>query len=315
MQPKHTWSVYALFVASAVGCSVSDPPAEGGAAGSAGLAGGAGAFVAGGAGGAAGSMMPSQMGNGPSAGQGGTAGSSGGAGVGGGGSGGGAGVSGGGSGGKGGAGGVSGGGGVGGSGVSGGAGKSGGGGGGVSGMAGAGGAAGSAGMTGETGRLVGITAAHNAVRAAVDTSTPLSPLVWSDKLAAYAQQWADQLATTSCASPHHRSSQDLQTVNYGENLAAFISSAGGSSALDAVNGWGAEKACYTFGALMTTDKCDTTCYVGLNSDGCGHYTQIVWRTSKEVGCGVATCKNGGRQEDIWICNYSPPGNYIGRAPY
>lgn len=256
-------------------------------------------------------MMPSQMGNGPSAGQGGTAGSSGGAGIGGGGSGGKSGASG--ISGGGGGGGGSGRGGVGGSGFGGSGGKSGAGG--AAGMPGAGGVAGGAGMNGETGRLVGITAAHNAVRAAVNSGTPLPPLVWSDKLAQYAQAWADQLAATSCSSPHHRSSQDLQTVNYGENLAAFISSFGGSTAQEAVDGWAEEKTCYTFGALMTTDKCDTACYTALNSDGCGHYTQIVWRTSKEVGCGVASCKNGGGQEDIWICNYSPPGNFIGRSPY
>ena len=184
--------------------------------------------------------------------------------------------------------------------------------------AGAGAGAGMSGMSGmnvEMGRLVGITAAHNVVRAAVDSNTPLPPLVWSDKLAQYAQQWADQLATTSCSSPHHRTSQELQAVGYGENLAAFVSSAGGSTAQQAVTAWASEKTCYTFGELMTTDQCDTACYTALHSDGCGHYTQIVWRTSTSVGCGVATCQNGKGKEDIWICNYSPPGNYVGRNPY
>jgi len=44
---------------------------------------------------------------------------------------------------------------------------------------------------------------------------------------------------------------------------------------------------------------------------CGHYTQIVWRDTKELGCGVA---RGGDRE-IWVCDYSPPGNYQGRLPY
>ncbi|MEO6603578.1 MAG: CAP domain-containing protein [Polyangiaceae bacterium] len=284
MRPRHTWSIYALLVASAVGCSGNDPPASNDPSGRGGA--GAGSFAGGSAGGAAGTMMPSQMGNGPPAGQSGTAGTGGAGGA----SAGGAsagGVS---------AGGVS-------------------AGGGVSGKSGTSGVAGSAGMNGEMGRLVGITAAHNAVRSSVDSTPPLPPLVWSDELAQYAQQWADELAATSCSSPHHRSSQELQTVNYGENLAAFISSSGGSTAQQAVNAWAAEKTCYTFGALTTTDKCDTACYTGLHSDGCGHYTQIVWRASKEVGCGVASCPNGGGQEDIWICNYSPPGNFIGRTPY
>jgi pathogenesis-related protein 1 len=44
---------------------------------------------------------------------------------------------------------------------------------------------------------------------------------------------------------------------------------------------------------------------------CGHYTQIVWAGTREVGCAVAT--GGGRQ--VWVCNYDPPGNWIGKRPY
>lgn len=98
-------------------------------------------------------------------------------------------------------------------------------------------------------------------------------------------------------------------TGHGENLASFTSSVGGSTAQQAVTAWASEKTCNTFGKLMTTDGC----YTALHSDGCGHYTQIVSRTSTSVGCGVASCKNG--KEDIWICNYSPPGNYVGQNLY
>jgi KaiC/GvpD/RAD55 family RecA-like ATPase len=47
------------------------------------------------------------------------------------------------------------------------------------------------------------------------------------------------------------------------------------------------------------------------SSVCGHYTQIVWRDSKEVGCGSA--RNGNRQ--VWVCEYNPPGNFVGQRPY
>ena len=59
----------------------------------------------------------------------------------------------------------------------------------------------------ETGRLVGMTAAHNAVRAMVMTQPALPPLTWSSTLAAYAQAWATQLAAdpSTCAQPVHRS--------------------------------------------------------------------------------------------------------------
>jgi pathogenesis-related protein 1 len=178
----------------------------------------------------------------------------------------------------------------------------------------------------ETGRLMGITAAHNAVRAMVSTQPALPPLVWSQALADYAQQWATQLATSNCAAPMHRSGAELQAMDYGENLATFEgrgTAAGGvSTAQKAVDAWAGEVACWTYGKISGgvsggagAEKCDMTCYTQMNSDGCGHYTQIVWRKSTQLGCGVATCQNGQLSEDIWICNYAPAGNIIGQTPY
>jgi pathogenesis-related protein 1 len=172
----------------------------------------------------------------------------------------------------------------------------------------------------ETGRLVGMTAAHNAVRAMVSTQPALPPLTWSSTLAEYAQQWATELASnpSTCSAPMHRSGAELQAKNYGENLAAFSGrgQAGNvSTAQQAVDGWASEVACWTYGSIQGTEKCNMTCSTNLSSDGCGHYTQIVWRKSMEVGCGVATCQSGQYTEDIWICNYSPAGNIIGMAPY
>jgi hypothetical protein len=177
--------------------------------------------------------------------------------------------------------------------------------------------------SGETGRLVGITAAHNMVRAMVQTNTPLPALEWSPTLAAYAQQWADMQATTACAAPSHRSGAELQQKKYGENLAVFGGIGAGpniSSAEQAVQSWAGEVSCWTYGTIsglgqQGTEKCDQTCYKAMNSDGCGHYTQIVWRKSLQLGCGVATCSSGRGKEDIWICNYSPAGNFVGQAPY
>ena len=190
---------------------------------------------------------------------------------------------------------------------------------------GGGGAAGAlAAAGGETGRQVGMTAAHNAVRAQVSSSIPLPPMVWSPALAAYAQQWADMLASSpsTCAMPMHRSGQELQSKGYGENLAQSGSRpARMTTPSFAVDGWAAEAKCWTYGTISDplrgggTEKCDTTCYMGLHSDGCGHYTQVIWRDSTQLGCGVSTCTADGITYDIWICNYAPPGNIIGKAPY
>jgi hypothetical protein len=97
----------------------------------------------------------------------------------------------------------------------------------------------------------------------------------------------------------------------GENLAYY----GGKAATpeDAVAGWAGEVTCWTYGEFMKSDDCNATCVAAQHSNGCGHYTQLVWRNTTEVGCGVATCTSG--NEEIWVCNYKAPGNYINQKPY
>ena len=111
------------------------------------------------------------------------------------------------------------------------------------------------------------------------------PLTWSPRLAAVAQRWAEHLRADHCAFDHSDSP-------YGENLAA-----GTSGTLDAaaiVGMWADEVRAYDFRRG------------GFSADT-GHFTQIAWRATREVGCGSVTC-NG---LDVWVCNYDPPGNVAG----
>lgn len=133
-----------------------------------------------------------------------------------------------------------------------------------------------------------ILAHHNQVRAAVN----VPPVTWSPALAGYAQKWAEHLAGGACKLEHRSDSQ------YGENL--FQGTAGAFSALDASKAWEAEKMRYKGGA-MTVSMIKPV----------GHYTQMVWRDTRMLGCGEAACNN----MLIVVCNYDPPGNYIGRKPY
>jgi pathogenesis-related protein 1 len=54
---------------------------------------------------------------------------------------------------------------------------------------------------------------------------------------------------------------------------------------------------------------------------CGHYTQVVWKTTTAVGCAHVSCTmpnaalGGAPRWDFSVCDYSPPGNYIGQKPY
>ena len=133
-----------------------------------------------------------------------------------------------------------------------------------------------------------ITAYHDKVRADVG----VGPMEWSPVLAAYAQQWADHLAATTCRMAHHTERK------YGENL--FQGTVGYYTAVDAAKNWESERKDYRGGVLTES-----------NSHPSGHYTQMVWRDTTALGCGEAVCN----KTLIVACNYDPPGNYIGRRPY
>lgn len=154
--------------------------------------------------------------------------------------------------------------------------------------------------TGETGRLVGMTAAHNRWRASIGASPAIPPVTWSTDLAAVAQAYSESLAASGCGLTHSGGP-------YGENLAWFSGSRPSPDRV--VDGWASEQSCYTYGPFMRGDVCTSACD---RSGGCGHYTQVVWRGTERIGCGVATCPSGA---EIWTCNYDPPGNYVGMTPY
>ena len=44
----------------------------------------------------------------------------------------------------------------------------------------------------------------------------------------------------------------------------------------------------------------------------GHFTQVVWKNSKQLGVGIAFANNGNKA--VVVANYSPPGNYMGQFP-
>jgi hypothetical protein len=96
--------------------------------------------------------------------------------------------------------------------------------------------------------------------------------------------------------------------NLGENIAA--SSPGHwPSIAEVVQAWASEAADY--------DYASNSCAPGK---ACGHYTQIVWRDSTLLGCAYARCTtnspfDGVPTWDFWVCDYSPPGNWVGQRPY
>jgi hypothetical protein len=153
---------------------------------------------------------------------------------------------------------------------------------------------------GEPAELAGITRAHNDVRAAVDTNTPLPPLVWNEDLEATARAWASSCTDNEAPSgliDHNAGRSDGHPYYVGENV---YGSSGGATGTDAVESWASEEADFD----PATGGC---------SGVCGHYTQIVWRASVELGCALSNCPGLTYGSSI-VCNYGPGGNSGGR-PY
>ena len=105
---------------------------------------------------------------------------------------------------------------------------------------------------------------------------------------------------------------------YGENLAMYQAASMSTKAETVVEAWAAEIECYTFGTQFSrNDACDMACTSAQNSTGCGHYTQVGWRGTTQVGCGVAVCPGGDARfpREVWVCNYQNPGNFIGQPVF
>eukprot|EP01006_Ploeotia_vitrea_P030316 TRINITY_DN62772_c0_g2_i2.p1 TRINITY_DN62772_c0_g2~~TRINITY_DN62772_c0_g2_i2.p1 ORF type:complete len:211 (-),score=30.80 TRINITY_DN62772_c0_g2_i2:1121-1753(-) len=132
-----------------------------------------------------------------------------------------------------------------------------------------------------------LLARHNVYRCMHDAP----PMVWDKTVAAKAQEWADK-----CKFDH---STRAFRNEWGENLATIRSS--GSVSLNAsrhVKSWYDEVKDYN------TNK------PGF-SGATGHFTQVVWKASTGLGCGV--CRKA--KEIILVCQYKPAGNIDTKAHF
>jgi uncharacterized protein YkwD len=159
---------------------------------------------------------------------------------------------------------------------------------------------------GEPAELSGMTLYHNQVRAGVDTTGlaagPLPPLAWDSSLAATAAAWVARCQDgDSDGLVDHNVNRSVGHPWYvGENI---YGSSGTATARGAVNSWAAEQTRYHY----ATDACDSGAV-------CGHYTQVVWRTTQRVGCALGDCA-GLQYASTVVCDYGPGGNFSGQKPY
>ena len=145
-----------------------------------------------------------------------------------------------------------------------------------------------------------VVAAHNAVRVrAMPAPMPALPAMsWHQGAADTAAAWVER-----CEYKHNTAIDGT----YGENIYASYGSS--PTPTQVVERWAAEAASY--------DYASDTCAV----QECGHYTQIVWRQSTGVGCAWKSCQTGSPFPSgespwlFWVCDYAPPGNFVGQRPY
>ncbi|EFC44648.1 predicted protein [Naegleria gruberi] len=114
-----------------------------------------------------------------------------------------------------------------------------------------------------------------------------------------------------CVYSHNanRSTQYGSTI--GENIYIESGYTTGSSIDRGINSWFNEYTDYNF----KTNTCGT-------GKVCGHYTQLIWAKSTEIGCAKHTCSSvqgfkgvTGKPVILVLCNYATAGNYIGQKPY
>ena len=97
-------------------------------------------------------------------------------------------------------------------------------------------------------------------------------LTWNEEIASYAEEWALQLAEED-NSIHHRSGD-----NYGENI-SWISSMPDDIS-EGVAMWNEEKVYFKYKPI------------GNDWAKSGHYTQVIWKNTTQVGCGCAVSQSG-----------------------
>jgi len=145
-----------------------------------------------------------------------------------------------------------------------------------------------------------IVALHNKYRAEVGSP----PVKWSDAVQKSSEGWALHLAEDEGLRMVHAGSKSP----YGENLS------GGPGV------WSTDKDAYTaLGFAVMSFGNEKKYYknvpvdVDSNFYKYGHYTQIIWRTTREIGCAI------GKRKDIpgyiVVCRYNPSGNMVGEKPY
>ncbi|MDE2041615.1 MAG: SCP-like extracellular [Alphaproteobacteria bacterium] len=123
------------------------------------------------------------------------------------------------------------------------------------------------------------------------SSLGVPALSWSEALTQDAQNWANQLAKSG--SFDHAANNDD-----GENL---WTGWGGTFSQDSYfKSWLGERTAFINGVFPNISRSG-------NWADAGHYSQLIWRDTKELGCAAAYVGN----RTVIVCRYRPAGNVEG----
>ncbi|GAU97078.1 hypothetical protein RvY_08437 [Ramazzottius varieornatus] len=138
---------------------------------------------------------------------------------------------------------------------------------------------------------------HNCLRTKPSpTATNMLEIQWNAEAAAGAQQHA-----SNCVYQHNDSNnRTTSQFRCGQNI-AMNSGSTPMSWKTVIDLWYNE-------VNSCTDSTATTCSTNAVT---GHYTQIVWAKTWQIGCGWANCGS----MNFFVCNYCPAGNYNGQSVY
>ena len=144
---------------------------------------------------------------------------------------------------------------------------------------------------------------HNVLRA-LEGADNMELMTWNDFLTPLAATWA-----AGCRWEHGQPplGNNPEYSKIGQNLFTYERSMNLTLGIQL---WYDEKGDYNYDTLGCTP-----------GKMCGHYTQVVWATSRHVGCAYHLCPTMPVLDKILndayylVCNYGPAGNFDGEKPY
>jgi len=135
-------------------------------------------------------------------------------------------------------------------------------------------------------------------------------LVWNDELAEIAQRWINQ-----CAGAHDKERRTDAFSWVGQNWAMKGEWKGRPKAQQQVTASMVEMWYDEVKDMTTKALTDPTGENNGATGVIGHYTQVVWAETTDVGCGYIAKLDGQFIKSYMACNYGPGGNMRGQSIY